>query len=396
MRDKQRPLSVVMVTHRFPAAGESLTGTPAHIVKLSRALRELGVLVGQLDVEGRGGDCGPEHRACTLGTLPWKLTGILRDHRPDILHAHGHIPALAILPFARFAGIPVLCELHGLYVPSQAGATGARALRSRVAAALEGMALRGSDHVIAQAATMRQRVMGQMNVSSDRITVLYPGLRVAEFSEFAGPEAQIPGIAPEHSVVMYVGSTFGFQGLDLLAQAMALSVIGQPMQRLVLVLSGDPDGHAAAVRHLGFDPLYTVVVPAGDGHLIPAYCRRADVLVHSRPDCPDNINVQSKLGLYLAAGRPIVATDVGDYPLLLGASAGCRLAAPNPHALAEALLVSLGNSSMAAAAASENIKLAHKYFDVDENVRRLIGVYGEMTMRGATGIQAATKHDGNR
>ena len=46
---------------------------------------------------------------------------------------------------------------------------------------------------------------------------------------------------------------------------------------------------------------------------VVALTRRADVLVHPRLACRENYSVQSKIAVYLAAGRPIVATDFGDY-----------------------------------------------------------------------------------
>ena len=54
---------------------------------------------------------------------------------------------------------------------------------------------------------------------------------------------------------------------------------------------------------------------------VVALSRRADVLVHPRLACRENYSVQSKIAVYLAAGRPIVATDFGDYQKLLGQSA---------------------------------------------------------------------------
>ena len=53
---------------------------------------------------------------------------------------------------------------------------------------------------------------------------------------------------------------------------------------------------------------------------VVALTRRADVLVHSRLACRENYSVQSKIAVYLAAGRPIVATDFGDYQSFLGAT----------------------------------------------------------------------------
>ena len=52
---------------------------------------------------------------------------------------------------------------------------------------------------------------------------------------------------------------------------------------------------------------------------VVALTRRADVLVHPRLACRENYSVQSKIAVYLAAGRPIVATDFGDYVPILGA-----------------------------------------------------------------------------
>ncbi len=59
---------------------------------------------------------------------------------------------------------------------------------------------------------------------------------------------------------------------------------------------------------------------------VVALTRRADVLVHSRLACRENFSVQSKIAVYLAAGRPIVATDFADYESILGPTGAGRLA----------------------------------------------------------------------
>ena len=58
-----------------------------------------------------------------------------------------------------------------------------------------------------------------------------------------------------------------------------------------------------------------------------ALTRRADVLVHPRLACRENYSVQSKIAVYLASGRPIVATDFGDYSTILGTTGAGRLTA---------------------------------------------------------------------
>ena len=76
--------------------------------------------------------------------------------------------------------------------------------------------------------------------------------------------------------------------------------------------------------------------------------RRADVLVHPRLACRENYSVQSKIAVYLAAGRPIVATDFGDYPALLGETGAGLLTAVSPGSLAEGIVRVLADPALAA------------------------------------------------
>ena len=69
---------------------------------------------------------------------------------------------------------------------------------------------------------------------------------------------------------------------------------------------------------------------------IVALTRRADVLVHPRLACRENYSVQSKIAVYLASGRPIVATDFGDYSTILGATGAGHLTEVAPGRLPRA------------------------------------------------------------
>src|SRR3974377_419890 len=81
---------------------------------------------------------------------------------------------------------------------------------------------------------------------------------------------------------------------------------------------------------------------------VVALSRRADVLVHPRLACRENYSVQSKIAVYLAAGRPIVATDFADYQQLLGTTGAGLLTPVDPEPLAEAIIKVLGDPDLAA------------------------------------------------
>jgi glycosyltransferase involved in cell wall biosynthesis len=124
-----------------------------------------------------------------------------------------------------------------------------------------------------------------------------------------------------------------------------------------------------------------VVLHPDDPTLLPSLLAAASVLVHARPDCPDNLNVQSKLGLYLASGRPIAATDVGDYGPLLAPSRGCRLSRPDPVRLAVAIAAAGTDPDVVAAARSENPAIARRHFESAENGARLLRIYAGLHRR---------------
>jgi D-inositol-3-phosphate glycosyltransferase len=360
------PLRVLLASTRLPRPGTNETGTPAHVRKVLLSLRARGVEASLAEIDP---GCAPQ----PLGLL--RATGralaALRASRADVVHVHGHLAAIPLLPAARLAGVPVVVEVHGAYAPSRAGQPGARPRLSRLGAAAELPVLRRADHVVAQARAMAARIAAG-GVDPARITVLYPGLRTAEFSDPATVPAAIPGAPAGRPVAMYVGSTHAYQGLDLLAAAqrrMAGAVT------VVLVLSSDGGPADDPVGRLGFDPASTVVLRPEDPGALPSLLAAASVLVHTRPDCPDGLNVQSKLGLYLASGRPIAATDVGDYRTLLGPSRGCRLSPPDPDRIASAILAAATDPAVERLARLDNPAIARRHFESAESAARLVRLY---------------------
>ncbi len=360
------PLRVVMASTRLPPPGTNATGTPAHVRKTAAAVGALGVVVSSLEV-----DPGALPQPFGWMAATGRAFSALRAARADVVHVHGHLAALPILAAARLLGVGVVVELHGVYVPSRRRDPGTRPFLSRIASLAEFPVLRAADHVVAQARAMRDRVVAG-GIDPGRVTVLYPGLRTSEFSDPATAPARIPGVRLDRPVAMYVGSTHAYQGLDLLSAAQRR--MGRALT-FVLVLSRDAGEPEDAVARFGFDPECTVAIHPGDPGALPGLLAAASVLVHARPECPDNVNVQSKLGLYLASGRPIAATDVGDYGPLLGSSRGACLSRPDPARLAVAIIRAATDPAVAAAARVENPAIARRHFESSANAARLVELY---------------------
>ncbi len=345
-----------------------------------------GHVVSLLELRCRGGSPGVP-LSLNIATAVIHVPRLLRRVRPQVIHCHFHTSAIPILPWARAMGIPLLIEVHGLYVPAAAGRLGRWSCLQRPLVALERIALRSADHVLVQAESMKRLLVGRMSLNADRVSVLYPGLRVEEFSSYTGPPASIPGRQTGEKTVMYIGSTAAFQGLSLLAAAQKHLGTLTSGVRLVLVVNNVAATPDEVVALWGFDPTMTTVVMPSNNYELPAWLSAADVLVHARPESLENVNVQSKLGLYLASGKPIVTTDVGDYPLLLSDDRGCVLTKPSPEALACGLADALASTSIMECARIDGPVTARRFFSTAENAKRLTGLYkclaGTSTLEGA-------------
>src|SRR6185312_15881897 len=108
---------------------------------------------------------------------------------------------------------------------------------------------------------------------------------------------------------------------------------------------------------------------------VVALTRRADVLVHSRLACRENYSVQSKIAVYLAAGRPIVATDFADYADILGPTGAGRLTAVEPASIAGGIIEVLDDPALAARLAASTRPVAEELFGMERNIDRYLDVY---------------------
>ncbi|HEU4336937.1 MAG TPA: glycosyltransferase family 4 protein [Nocardioides sp.] len=128
-----------------------------------------------------------------------------------------------------------------------------------------------------------------------------------------------PRSRPGHFTVGFVGTLKPWHGVQDLVEAVALLHASDPTYRLLVV--GDGPGRPAledlaARRGLaGAIELTGGVPPSG----VPRQVARMDVAVAPYPPTDDFYFSPLKIYEYLAAGVPVVASDVGPVPELLGA-----------------------------------------------------------------------------
>ena len=376
-------MRVLMVTS-FPIPGE-YDGTAMLPIKILRALKPRGVdvVVAYLRLRPPTGlrARSEDFEGTPVFNIPpagWiggsGLRRIARELPFDVVHAQHYGGATRAYAACRRNGWPMVYEIHSLLGDEVERQRLGRGLVFRSYLAVERSVYLHAAQVIALGEPVKQVVVTEKGVPADRVSVIYPGIDLAEY-ERPGRPGSIPGVLPENKVIMYVGSiVHPNQGVPILIEALPQIFESRPDARCVLV-GGPAEAGERYRAQLGRHGERLIVLTGQTPDQVVALSRRADVLVHPRLACRENYSVQSKIAVYLAAGRPIVATDFGDYQHLLGHSGAGLLTPVAAGPLAEGILKVLADPDLAASLAAACGPVAREHFAMDRNIDRYLDVY---------------------
>ncbi len=176
-----------------------------------------------------------------------RLAGVVRRHRPDVLHVH-NVEA----PWAGYAvraawGVPVVYTAHNLMIDELDGYVDGRAARfvlRGLAEALDRTVPRLADRCVTLSDAAVPALIAR-GVRPDRIVCLPPAVH----EEDLGPAP--PSAAEAPPVVVYAGNPDRYQDLGLLLAAMTIVRRRRPDATLRVVSGADLDPLAAQARRLG-------------------------------------------------------------------------------------------------------------------------------------------------
>jgi glycosyltransferase involved in cell wall biosynthesis len=219
-----------------------------------------------------------------------RLRRTLRRLRPDIVHAFLFHSYVLAAPAARLARVPV-------YI---AGRRSLSDYKRRLAFAtpVERVATAMTDLLIANADAVATEVVRTEGVSPAKIRVVYNGLPDDAFE----PHPPDP-LASPHPVLLCVANLRGYKGHRYLLDA-AAELRGRGIE-CTLVLAGDGDQRQALrdqATRLRLDVRFL-----GARTDVPALLARTDLVV--QPSLTEGMS--NAVMEAMAAGRPVVATEVG-------------------------------------------------------------------------------------
>jgi len=373
-------MRVLLVTS-FPVPGE-YDGTAMLPIKILRALKTRGVEVVLAHLKARpiwGKSLREEFEGTpsfTFHPRDW-VGGLAKIHREfpfDLVHAQHHGGANRAYFGCRIHGWPLVYELHSLLGEEYERDRIGRGPGFQINVKLERAVCRHAAAVIVLGEQVKRVMVEEKGVPADRVSVIFPGIDLGEYDR-PGQPATIPGIGPEHKVVMYVGSiVHPNQGVPLLIESLPRVFEAVPEARCVLV-GGPAEAGVRYQKELGQFGDRLITLTGQPPEQVVALTRRANVLVHSRLACRENFSVQSKIAVYLASGRPIVATDFADYADILGPTGAGRLVNVDPASISDGIIEVLQDQGFADRLAAATRPVAEELFGMERNIDRYLEVY---------------------
>lgn len=319
-------------------------------------LRAAGVRVVRLGfvTNAVGGRMVPANAAAFV-----RLVRHLRRLRPDVLHAflfHSYVTAA---PAARLAGVPVLIAGRRSLGDFKRG--------RRILLAVERLATSVTDLLLANAYAVAEDTRRHERVPAGKIKTVYNGLPESAFTP-----AVPASLETADPVVLCVANLKPDKGHRFLLQAVArlrdqgrsctLALVGDGPERRAL------EGQAA---RLELDVRFL-----GTRTDIEALLARAQVVaLPSLHEGMSNAVMEA-----MAAGRPVVATDVGGMGELLRGR-GVLVPAANADAMAEALGRVLGDPALAAGLGEQARAWSREHLHADAMVERHVHIYRELVER---------------
>lgn len=269
-----------------------------------------------------------------------RLAELVDRVRPDVLHAHSPVlTAIPALRVGRRSGIPVVYEVRALWEDGAVdhGTTHPGSLRYAATRLLETLVLKRVSHVTTICQGLAREIASR-GIAPERITVIPNAVDTNAFAFDPEPDRELTErLGLQGSLVLgFIGSFYGYEGLELLVAAFA-KLCGQRSDVRLLFVGGGPREDAVRARAIELG-IADRVRFAGRVHHddVPRYYSIIDLLVYPRmPVRVTELVTPLKPLEAMAQGKLLVASDVGGQrELVRDGETGFLFKAGNVDALA--------------------------------------------------------------
>jgi glycosyltransferase involved in cell wall biosynthesis len=301
-----------------------------------------------------------------------------RGFRPDVLYQRHTAFNCSGAVLSRVLGLPLVLEFNSSELWKGRYWGGLRLVRT--AKLVERINLRAADRVVVVSEVLRGDLLS-MGVADERIVVNPNAVDPHRFRPDVAGELVRQRLRFESAVVIGFSGTFGvWHGVPTLARVLAVVLASRPDARWLLIGDGplrplvdqaiDEHGLAERVHQTG-------LVPHAE---MPSYLAACDILVspHARQaDGGEFFGSPTKLFEYMAAGRPIVASAVGQIADVLVHNQSALLVPPDdPTALCRAVVRMIDDTCLRARLGRAAREAAEQRHTWRQNADRVLASLG--------------------
>ena len=307
------------------------------------------------------------------------LIRLLRKEKPDIVHCQ-HVTA-AVVSFipAKILKIPHIYEAHSFWVAETEMMGNKKEIlyyRNKIG---EDYILKHGDKIIVMAEKMREKFI-KRGAPEEKLHLIYPSSDLEQFSNKDVKNVEIKGITERNLIIMYGGGFQLWQGVDILLDAIPYVVTEIPNVKFVII-GGKENEIDDKKEKIGRCQDNVIFLGRQPHELMPSFMTKADVLVIPRPESQVNWTTPRKMGEYLAMGKVVVATDVGDHRRILVDNNCGVVTEPNAKSFAEGLIEVLKDEELRRGLGGNARNVAYKLFNWDKAIEETVNIYENLISR---------------
>jgi len=196
------------------------------------------------------------------------------------------------------------------------------------------------DTIFTVTENLRGMLIKKYNYPGNKIIIVNNGVDTDFFKPMdKGGACKSVGLDPNYFYVGFLGGIWPWHGLDLLIESAPLVLKAMPEIKFVIAGHGpDKSKLNNLIKGMGIEKSF-LVRDEVDFDKVPAYINAFDVCIVFFKPVRKNQGSPIKLFEYLACGKPVIATNIENYGLLLEKyGGGISVNSEDPARVAEAIL----------------------------------------------------------
>ncbi|MDJ0898540.1 MAG: glycosyltransferase family 4 protein [Xenococcus sp. MO_188.B8] len=360
-----------------------ISGTPKHILKLVSefAKRNHKVLVLHLKYCANQKLTKYDYQygvfVYEIPPIQWFLGSLklIKDFDAQVCIAFTYGAAGRFLPVLKIYEIPLLYEVHTVFknVP-------VTSIIPYTYEQLEKKVCKYAQHMVVLGNEVKKMYVNQRKLDKDKISVIYPSVTIDEFVENF-QAGRFHEKKTDTINVTYLGNLiFDNNGIDILLDA--AKIVCSRSQNINFIFAGQPydseKKYPKQLYELGGRVKFVYINNTSE---VKEIMDQSDILAHTRRYSLDSLSVQSKLAVYMANGKPIVATNFADYQYLIHERQCGYAIEPYPELIAQGILQLSNSIDSRMMMGLNSFNTAKKYFNLSTAVDRYLTILNSISRK---------------